>query len=116
MKKTGRFFQGSGMEDRGWRIGDGGSGMEVQKERGKVGKLPNILRFSAFSGKNILRFSAKGWGWSFHAALQKKLEKQQGTHRCGVDALWFIALSGFREFNRSFNHSKIMHYALKIMY
>jgi len=90
--------------------------MEVQRERGKVGKLPNILRFSAFSGKNILRFSAKGWGWSFHAALQKKLEKQQGTHRCGVDALWFIALSGFRAFNRSFNHSKIMHCALKIMY
>ncbi len=49
-EKNGTFFSG---------IGDGGSGMEVQRERGKVGKLLNILRFSAFSGKNILRFSAK---------------------------------------------------------
>ena len=55
-------------------------------------------------------------GMELSCRIAKKLEKQQGTHRCGVDALWFIALSGFREFNRSFNHSKIMHCALKIMY
>ena len=56
-EKKGTFFSG---------IGDGGSGMEVQREKGKVWKLLNILRFSAFSGKNILRFSAKGWNFAQH--------------------------------------------------
>ena len=110
-EKKGTFFSG---------IGDGGSGMEVQRERGKVGKLPNILRFSAFSGKNILRFSAKGWGWSFHAALQKKLEKQQGTHRCGVDALWCnctFGISRVQSFVRSLENYAlcIENYVLSIV-
>ncbi len=121
-EKNGTFFSGigdggSGMEDRGWRIGDGESGMEVQRERGKVGKLLNILRFSAFSGKNILRFSAKGWGWSFHAALQKNWKNSKAPTAVG----WMPCGSlHFRDFESSIVRSItrklcIVHYALSVV-
>ena len=111
MKKKGRFFQGSGMEDRGWRIGDGGAEGE-----GQGGEIAQHFEIFGIFGQKHFEIFGKRVGMELSCRIAKKLEKQQGTHRCGVDALWFIALSGFRAFNRSFNHSKIMHCALKIMY
>ncbi|MBQ2075031.1 MAG: hypothetical protein II462_03625 [Muribaculaceae bacterium] len=65
MKKTGRFFQGSG------RIGDGGA--EGEGQGGEIAQHIEIF------GKRV--------GMELSCCIGKKLEKQQGTHRCGVDAL-----------------------------
>ncbi|MBQ6647751.1 MAG: hypothetical protein IJM66_02755 [Muribaculaceae bacterium] len=106
-EKNGTFFSGIG----DWRIGDGGAEGE-----GQGGEIAQHFEIFGIIGQKHFEIFGKRVGMEFSSRIAKKMEKQQGTHRNRVDALWFIALSGFREFNRSFDHSKIMHCALCIVH
>ena len=113
MKKTGRFFQGSGMEDRGWRIGDGGAEGE-----GQGGEITQHFEIFGIFGQKHFEIFSKRVGMELSCRIAKKNWKNS---KAPTAVGWMPCGSlHFRDFESSIVRSItrklcIVHYALSVV-